>query len=178
MWRQIDESTSQYLYFASQASRSARGPLRWSLTVEEIGVKTGLDDSRDDGDGIDRVLCKVPVDPVRDVQATVEAERKEVVGRNRLGFTCPLQHEELGQDSDRLEVDGERPEDFDGCAGQCDRDSGSAYIVSNVRDRVAPHTTGVYCPVSLSLAPTLPILTIGSLQSEPGSHTVQRDTRS
>jgi hypothetical protein len=80
--------------------------------VEEVRVQRGLDEARHDGDGIDRVLGKVPIDPVGDVQRPVRAQRKEVVGRDGLCLARPLQHEELREDRDGFEVDAEGPEDF------------------------------------------------------------------
>lgn len=63
-----------------------------------------------------------PVDPIWHVERPVGTERKEVVRRDRLCLAGPLQHEQLGQDTNRLEVDGERPKNLHGRAadtGQC-----------------------------------------------------------
>lgn len=53
-----------------------------------------------------------PEDPVRDVEPAVDAERREVVRRDRLCLARPLQHKQLGEDRDRLEVDREGPENL------------------------------------------------------------------
>lgn len=55
----------------------------------------------------------VPVYPIRNIQAPVNSERGEVVCCNGLGLSRALEHEQLGQDGNRLEVDGERPENFE-----------------------------------------------------------------
>ena len=54
----------------------------------------------------------VAVYPVGDVQSSVCAKGKEVMGSDCLCLSSPLQHEELGQDGDGLEEDGEGPEDL------------------------------------------------------------------
>jgi len=54
----------------------------------------------------------VSVDPVEDVEETVDAESEEVMRGNRFGFSGFLDHEELGKNGHRLQVDGERPKDL------------------------------------------------------------------
>ena len=54
----------------------------------------------------------VSVDPVENIESSVRAEGKEVVGRDGLGFASLLDHEQLGKDGHRLQVDGEGPEDL------------------------------------------------------------------
>ena len=56
----------------------------------------------------------VAVHPVEEVQAAVEAEREQVVGGDGLRLARLADHEELREDGDRLEVDGEGPEDLEG----------------------------------------------------------------
>ena len=54
----------------------------------------------------------VSVDPVENIESSVRAEGKEVVGRDGLGLASLLDHEQLGKDGHRLQVDGEGPEDL------------------------------------------------------------------
>ena len=54
----------------------------------------------------------VAVDPVEDVECPVGAECKQVVAGDRLCLAGLRNHEQLGQDGDRLKIDGECPEDF------------------------------------------------------------------
>ena len=58
-----------------------------------------------------------PVDPVRQIQPSVHPQRGEVVSGDGLGLSGPLEHEQLGKDSDGLEVDGEGPEHLRWCPG-------------------------------------------------------------
>jgi len=53
-----------------------------------------------------------PVDPVGNVERTVQSQRSEVVRRDRLGLARSLEHEKLRQDRDALEPDGERPNEL------------------------------------------------------------------
>ena len=55
-----------------------------------------------------------PVDPVRNVQSPVKAERSEVVGGDGLRLAGSLEHEQLGQDGYALEPDGEGPGELEG----------------------------------------------------------------
>lgn len=48
-----------------------------------------------------------PVDPVGDVEGAVDTQCSEVVGRDCFRVSCPLKHEELGEDGYGLEEDGE-----------------------------------------------------------------------
>ena len=54
----------------------------------------------------------VSVDPVENVEPPVRSQGKEIVGGDGLGLTGLLHHEQLRQDGHRLQVDGERPQDF------------------------------------------------------------------
>jgi hypothetical protein len=82
--------------------------------VEEVAVQDGLNNTGNNGDGVDLVVClgKVSVDPVRDVKSAVATEGEEVVGGDSLGLTSSLKHEELRKDSHRLEPDGEGPQNL------------------------------------------------------------------
>ena len=81
---------------------------------EEIGVKDRLNNTRNNSNGIPVSVCKVPVNPVGDVQSTIQAKSKEVVSRNRLRFAGSLEHEQLRQNCDRFKPDRESPEHLHG----------------------------------------------------------------
>ena len=82
------------------------------VQIEEIAVEDGLDTAGDDGDDVVESLEVVSVDPVEDVEATVGAESEEIVAGDGLSLAGLADHEELGEDSDALQVDGEGPEDL------------------------------------------------------------------
>ena len=82
------------------------------VQVEEVTVEDGLDDPGYNSDDIVEILIVIAVDPVEDVEATVGAESKEIVARDRLRLAGLADHEELGEDGDALQVDGECPEDL------------------------------------------------------------------
>lgn len=86
---------------------------RQTLTPEEVRVETSLHQAGNDGDGIDEGLCKIPVNPIGNVERPVCSQRKEVMCGDRFCLSCPLQHEELWQNSDGLEVDGEGPAELE-----------------------------------------------------------------
>lgn len=84
------------------------------VDIEKVAVENCLNNASNNRDPVHLVvgLHCVSVDPVGDVQGTVDAERKEVVGRDGLSLTGALQHEELRQDGDGLEPDGKGPKDL------------------------------------------------------------------
>lgn len=84
------------------------------VDIEEVGVQDGLDNTRNDSVWIIKLghFGDVSVNPVRDVQRPVCAERKEIMSSNRFRFASSLQHKELGKDSNRFKPDGKRPEDL------------------------------------------------------------------
>ena len=58
-------------------------------------------------------LVVASVYPVEDVKEAVRAEEEDVVPRQVLDLAVALQHEELRHDRQRLEIDGERPQQID-----------------------------------------------------------------
>jgi hypothetical protein len=84
------------------------------VDVEEVAVQDGLNDTGDNGNGVDLVVClrKVSVDPVGNVESAVAAEGEEVVGGDGLGLTSSLKHKELGKNGHRLEPDGKGPQNL------------------------------------------------------------------
>lgn len=56
--------------------------------------------------------CRVPIYPVRNVESPVRAECGDIVGSDGFRLSGSLDDEELGEDSHRLQPDGERPKDL------------------------------------------------------------------
>lgn len=83
------------------------------VNPKEVRVQYSLDDTGDHGDGIEMArLGEISVNPVRNVQCSVNAQGKEVVSGNRFCFASPLQHEQLWQYGDTFEPQGKGPEDL------------------------------------------------------------------
>lgn len=67
------------------------------------------------GDGKEsfpNICPDLPVEPVGDVERPVRAQSEDVMRCDGLCLAGPLQHEELGQNGHRLEIDTERPHDL------------------------------------------------------------------
>lgn len=115
----------------SQTTPVESGTERNSLRVidpEKVRVQDCLDDAGNDRDGVEMALCKVAIDPVGDVQGSVDAQGEQVVGGDGLGFPRPLQHEQLRQDGDTLQPERKGPEHLgDGpFVGEQDGEDGGA----------------------------------------------------
>ena len=82
------------------------------IQVEEVAVQNGLDDPGHNSNDVIEALEVVAVDPVEDVERAIGAESEQVVGGDSLGFSGLGDHEELGEDSDTLEIDREGPENL------------------------------------------------------------------
>lgn len=82
------------------------------VVVEEIYIQTGLDEAADVHDPVVLIVRLVvrAVDPVREVQRSVDAEEEDVVAREILDLSIALQKEELRHNGQGLQVDGEHPE--------------------------------------------------------------------
>lgn len=87
------------------------------VDIEEVRVEEGLDDAGDDGNrlegSLEGGLGEVSPDPVGDIECPIQAEREQIVCSNRVRFSSALQHEQLGQNGDRLQPNRERPKDLD-----------------------------------------------------------------
>lgn len=79
------------------------------VNVEEVRVESCLDQTGDNGNGVHSIFHKVAVDPVGQVECSVEAESEDVVCCDDLSLSCPLEHEQLRQNSNGFEVDREGP---------------------------------------------------------------------
>lgn len=79
------------------------------VDIEEVTVEDSLEQTRDPSDPVSVALGDVAVDPVEEVEASVGAECKQVVGGDGLCLACALQHEQLGQNRNGLEPNRKRP---------------------------------------------------------------------
>jgi len=93
------------------------------VQVEEVAVQDGLHHAGHDGDQVEEALGVVAVHPVEEVQAAVQAQGEQVVGGDGLRLAGLADHEQLREDGDRLEVDGESPEDLEGAEVVVDQES-------------------------------------------------------
>lgn len=90
-----------------------KGHLTFSyVQVEEITIEYCLHTASNDSDQVKEALKVVSVDPVKEVQGAVGAQGKQVVAGDCFSLTCLAHHEQLGQDGNRLQVDGERPQNL------------------------------------------------------------------
>jgi hypothetical protein len=82
------------------------------VQVEEIAVEHRLNNSSHDGDEVVVVLSPVAVDPVEQVETSVHAKGKEVVGGDAFRLSSLGHHEQLREDGNRLKIDRESPKDL------------------------------------------------------------------
>ncbi len=75
------------------------------VEIEEVAVEYRLHTSRNNSYQVEEAFEVVAVDPVEDVKCSVRAERKQIVARDRLGFTRLADHKELRQDGNCFQVD-------------------------------------------------------------------------
>lgn len=80
------------------------------INPKEITVQHRLHHPRNPGDLIHIPLPKIPPQPIGNVQRPVQAQREQIVRRDRLGLARALQHEQLRQDGHALQPDAERPQ--------------------------------------------------------------------
>ena len=73
-------------------------------------IEDGLDTAGPDGDLVVEAFVVVPVDPVEEVEAAVEAENEEINTDCHLSLARPVDEDQLRDQGDALEVDGEGPE--------------------------------------------------------------------
>lgn len=65
------------------------------LTVEEVGVKDSLHDTSDYRNRVECIVDKISIDPIRDVQSSVQSKSEQVMCCDGLGFSCSLNHHQL-----------------------------------------------------------------------------------
>ena len=73
-------------------------------------IEDSLDTAGPDSDDVVEAFVVVPVDPVEDVEAAVEAENEEINTDCHLSLARPVDEDQLRDQSDALEVDGKGPE--------------------------------------------------------------------
>ena len=56
-----------------------------------------------------RMNWDTPINPIGNIQRPIRSKCSQIMCGDRLSLAGPLQHEELREDSDRLEEDGEGP---------------------------------------------------------------------
>jgi len=83
-----------------------------NVKIEEITVENGLNTTCYDGDDVIETLSVVPVHPVEDVEGSVGSKSEQIVAGDALRLPSLGHHEQLGQDSNRFQIDGESPQDF------------------------------------------------------------------
>ena len=91
------------------AEHLARG-----VVVEEVHVEGSLHHAGDDRDQVSVVvrLRLSTVDPVGNVEGAIQAKHENVVACEIFNLAIPLEDDELRQDSECLEVNGERPQNL------------------------------------------------------------------
>jgi hypothetical protein len=101
--------------FTVSFTTTPRRALDHSLGVihpEKVTVQNSLHNAGQHSSPLKPALGKVPVYPVRDIQASVYSQRKQVMRRYSLGLACSLQHEKLREDSYAFQPYRKRPEDL------------------------------------------------------------------
>lgn len=93
------------------------------IKVKEVTVEDSLDQSGHDGDQVKEAFEVETPDPVEEIESPIHAEAEQVVGGDGLRLASLADHEELRQDSHRLQVDGERPQDLQRREGVVDENS-------------------------------------------------------
>lgn len=71
-----------------------------------------MDNASHNGNHVKEALKVEAPDPVEEIQGSVQAQEEQIMGGDGLGLTSLANHEELGQDGHRLQVDRESPQDL------------------------------------------------------------------
>lgn len=124
-WRSIDSTAEQKETLNKIIKKTKRQKNAAALTfcyiqIEEVAIEDGLHHPGDDGDHVKESLKIEPPYPVDEVEGSVESQEEQVVGGDGLGLTSLADHEQLGQDGHRLQVDRERPQDLSKTKRACD----------------------------------------------------------
>lgn len=85
------------------------------VDVEKVRVDDSLDDTSHKSHKVGLVLGPEPVDPVENVQCSVDSQGRNVVDSQVFGLASSLKHEQLGQNSSALQPHRERPQDVNKC---------------------------------------------------------------
>lgn len=87
-------------------------PTFGDIKVEEVTVEDSLDHAGHYGDHVKEALKVKAPDPVEEIERPVQAQAEQVVGGDCFCLSSLADHEELGKDSHRLQIDGECPQDL------------------------------------------------------------------
>lgn len=109
----MEKKKSLYLHFQTWLKTPCLQLTFRYVEIEEVAVEDCLDHPGHNGDHVEEALEVETPDPVDEVECAVEAQEEQVVGGDGLRLTSLTDHEELGQDGHRLQVDGERPQDLE-----------------------------------------------------------------
>lgn len=82
------------------------------IEVEKVSVEDSLNNSGHGSDRIEKALGIVPVDPIEDIESTVDSKCEQIVSSNGFCGACGLEHEKLRHNSNSLKVDTEGPQNF------------------------------------------------------------------
>lgn len=90
-----------------------RRPTFGNIKVEEVTVEDRLDHASNNSNHVKEALEVETPDPVEEIEGPIEALAEQVMGCDRFCLAGLADHEELRQDSNRLQVDGECPQDLE-----------------------------------------------------------------
>ena len=82
------------------------------VKIEKVTVQYRLHTASHDGNQVKETFKVEAVDPVDDVESPVSSKGKEIMTGDGLCLPGLADHEELWQDGNRLQVDGECPQDL------------------------------------------------------------------
>lgn len=86
------------------------------VDIEEVRIQKCLDYTCHNWIGFKAAaLCKITIQPIRDIEGTIHAQSKEIMGSYGICFSSSLQHEKLRQNGDRFKPDRKGPEYLKRC---------------------------------------------------------------
>lgn len=85
------------------------------VDIEEIRIQECLDYTCHNWIWLKAALCKITIQPIRDIEGTIHAQRKEIMSSYGVCFSSSLQHEKLRQNGDRFKPDRKGPEYLKRC---------------------------------------------------------------
>lgn len=90
------------------------------VVVEEVDVEAGLEDAGEDLRPAVEVVHVEPVDPVQDVEETVQTESRHVVRSDVLYQTDFVEHDDLWDKCDGFQPETVAPHEFPGSPSAVD----------------------------------------------------------
>lgn len=108
------------------------------VDVEKVRVDNGLKNTGQNGHVVEASFKEVPVDPVGNVQCSVNAQGENVMGGDVFGRACSLQHVQLWDNGHGLQPDGKGPRQFPERVGVVEnqRDYGNGNKQEFERERI------------------------------------------